>query len=406
MTPDRTPPTAPERFEIRAPESDLEDLRARLANTRFAPDHHNDDWRYGVPTAELARWVAAWRDFDWRAAEARINAFEHYRVMIDGVPIHFLHRRGRGPRPVPLVLTHGWPWTFWDWNATVGPLADPGAHGGDPADAFDVIVPSLPGFTYSTPLTRTDVGAFRTADLWVKLMTDVLGYGRFAAAGGDMGNIVTAQLGHAHADKLIGIHLLGAIPLAPAVALTPGPHGPWTQDWGFPKPATPPADPVLAAAPTSPPTTPSSHRVVHTVEPQTLAAALHDSPAGMMAWLLKARRHWSDNRGDVREAFSEDFLLTTFSLYWLTGCLCSSIRAYRVGADHPWRPAHDRHPVVEAPTGITFFEYDQTSRSRFWAADYYNLVRTSYQPRGGHFSPAEVPETVVSEIRETFRALR
>jgi len=393
-------------FQVNFPQAALDDLQDRLARTRFAPDHHNEDWRYGVPTEELRRWVGAWRAFDWRAAEARINAFDHYRVEIDGVPIHFIHRPGRGPKPVPLVLTHGWPWTFWDWNATIGPLADPGAHGGDPADAFDVVVPSLPGFGFSTPLTRTDIGSFRTADLWVRLMRDVLGYDRFGAAGGDMGAVVTAQLGHAHADKLIGIHLLGAVPLAPARPIPPGPLGPWNWDWGFEPPATPPSDPVLAAAPTSPPTTPSSHRVVHTVEPQTLAAGLHDSPAGLLAWLIKARRHWSDCRGDVRNAFSEDFLLTTFSLYWLTESLASSVRAYRTGADHPWRPAHDRQPVVEAPTGISFFEYDQTSRSRFWTADYYNLIRTSYQPRGGHFSPAEVPATVVAEIRETFRRLR
>jgi len=399
-------PATPERFRIDIPDAALADLRDRLARTRFAPDLENADWRYGVPTEELKRWVAAWRAFDWRAAEARINAFEHFRVELDGAPIHFLRRRGRGPKPIPIVLTHGWPWTFWDWHAVIGPLADPAAHGGDPADAFDVVVASLPGFTFSTPLGRTDVGSFRTADLWVRLMTEVLGYDRFAAAGGDMGNIVTAQLGHAYADRLIGIHLLGAIPLAPAAPITPGPHGPWTQDWGFAKPPVPPKDPVLAALPTSPPTTPSAHRVIHTVEPQTLAAALHDSPAGMLAWLLKARHHWKDNSIDARDAYSEEFLLTTFSLYWLTGCLWSSIRAYRTGADHPWRPSHDRRPVVEAPTGITFFEYDQTSRSRFWAEGYYNLIRTSYQPRGGHFSPAEVPQVVVAEIRETFRRLR
>lgn len=399
-------PIKAQAFKVAFSEAAIADLRDRLARTRFAPDHHNDDWAFGVPSAVLREWVEAWRRFDFRAAETSLNRFAHYRVEIDGVLIHFLHRPGVGPDPVPLILTHGWPWTFWDWNAVIDPLADPGAHGGDPADAFDVIVPSLPGFAFSTPLTATDMTATRTASLWVRLMSEVLGYRRFAAAGGDMGNIITAQLGHAHADRLIGIHLLGAIPLAPARPAPPGPSGPWTYDWGFEKPAAPPVDPVLAAAPTSPPTALSSHRVVHTVEPQTLAAAMHDSPAGMMAWLLKARRHWSDNRGEVREAFSEEFLLTTFSLYWLTECFATSVRAYRAGADHPWRPAHDRTPVVEAPTGITFFEYDQTSRSRFWAADYYNLIRTSYQPRGGHFSPAEVPETVVAEIRETFRRLR
>lgn len=234
----------------------------------------------------------------------------------------------------------------------------------------------------------------------------VLGYERFGAVGGDMGNFVTAQLGHAHADRLIGIHLLGAIPLAVGGRVPPGPEGPWTWDWGFPKPSGPVEGPVLAAERHSPPTRTSSHRVVHTVEPQTLAAALHDSPVGMLAWLLKARQHWRNSRGDVRNAFSEEFLLTTFSLYWFTESLGSSIRAYRTGADHPWRPSHDRKPVVVAPTGISFFEYDQTSRSRFWAADYYNLIHTVAHADGGHFSPAELPKLVVEDMRGTFRSLR
>jgi pimeloyl-ACP methyl ester carboxylesterase len=399
-------PPADGRIHIRFAEAEIADLNDRLARTRFGPPPDDGSWHFGVPSAVLRDWVDAWRRFDWRAAEARLNVFEHYRVVINDVPIHFMYRRGKGPKPIPIILTHGWPWTFWDWHETVAALADPAAHGGDASDAFDVIVPSLPGFGFSTPLTRGDINHVFTAELWVRLMIDVLGYDRFAAAGGDMGNLVTAQLGHAHADRLIGIHLLGAIPLAPAAPIKPGPEGPWVQDWGFPKPATPPADPVLAALPTSPPTVPSAHRTVHIIEPQTLAAALHDSPAGMLAWLLKARHHWSDNQGDVRQAFSEEFLLTTFSIYWFTDSIGSSMRAYRVGADHPWQPSHARRPIVEAPTGISFFEHDQTSRSRFWAADYYRLVATNYHPTGGHFSPAEVPGSVVEDIRATFRLLR
>ncbi|MET0369782.1 MAG: epoxide hydrolase [Sphingobium sp.] len=395
-----------ERFTIDIPDAAIDDLRDRLTRTRFPPDPVGSGWHLGVPGAELRRWVNAWQRFDWRAAERRINAFDHYRVTIDDVPVHFMHRPGRGPNPTPLILTHGWPWTFWDWHAAADALADPAAHGGDPADAFDVIVPSLPGFGFSSPLARTDVNHSFTARLWVKLMTQILGHARFAAAGGDMGNLVTAQMGHAHADTLIGIHLLGAIPLRPARPFALEPDGPWVEDWGFPKPETPPADPVLASLPTSPPATASAHRTVHIVEPQTMAAALADSPAGMLAWLLKARHHWSDNDGDVRQAFSEEFLLTTFSLYWFTETIGSSMRAYRAGVDHPWQPAHDRWPVVEAPTGLSFFEHDQTSRSRFWTERYYNLVHTAYHPRGGHFSPSEVPEAVVGDIRETFRRLR
>lgn len=395
-----------QRFQINIADSVLEDLHQRLSKTRFAPDLDNDNWQYGVPTEEIRHWVSAWQNFDWRTAEAKINRYEHYRTEIDGLPIHFLYHRGKAPNPTPIILTHGWPWTFWDWHATIEPLSDPEAFGGNASDAFDVVIPSLPGFAFSTPLVQSNVNTVRTANIWLKLMLDVLGYKRFAAAGGDMGNVVTAQLGHAHAEHLIGIHLLGAVPLTFKLTSAMVAGLEWNEDWGFEKPEILPSDPVLASLPTTPGAPPSSHRLVHVREPQTLAAALHDSPAGMLAWLLKARRFWSDNSGDVLASFSEEFLLTTFSIYWFTECLWSSIRMYRSGADKPWQPSHNRHPIVEAPTGLTFFEYDQTSRSRFWAADYYNLIRTSYSSKGGHFSPSEVPEVVVSEIRETFRQLR
>ncbi len=397
---------AAEPFTIRFPEAAVADLRDRLRRTRFAPDMDNDDWSYGVPTAELRRWVDAWLAFDIRAMEARLNGFDNYRVEIDGVPIHFLHRRGRGPSPMPIILTHGWPWTYWDWAETVGPLADPAAFGGDPADAFDVVVPSLPGFGFSSPIREPLGGPFRNAELWRRLMTEVLGYDRFAAAGGDMGNLVTAQLGHAHPDQVIGVHLLGAVPFN----ARPHPNAvaglEWETDWGFERPATPPSNPILAARPLTPGAPPSAHRLVQSREPQTLAAGLHDSPAGMLAWLLKCRHFWRDHRTDVRTSFTEEFLLTTFSIYWLTETLWSSVRAYRARQQAPWTPAHDRTPLVEAPTGITFFEYDQTSRSRFWVDGYYNLVRVGYSDRAGHFAPAEAPAVVVEEIRQTFRLLR
>jgi len=396
-----------EPFEITIADPAIADLQARLARTRFAPDLDNDDWSYGVPTAVLRDWVGAWQRFDWRRTESELNRFDNYRVELDGLPIHFVHRSGIGPAPVPLILSHGWPWTYWDWHATIDLLADPNGHGGDPADAFDVVVPSLPGFGFSSPITRPVAGITEVARLWARLMTEVLGYDRFAAAGGDFGNIITGMLGHAHADRVIGIHLLGAVPLA-SPGQRPVGDPPWESDWGFAPPATRTGDPVLFQPPLTEGCPLSSHRAVHTREPQTLAAALHDSPAGMMAWLLKSRHFWRDFRSgaDVRSSFSEEFLLTTFSLYWYTETLWSSIRLYRAAAEHPVMPVHDRQPMVEVPTGITFFEHDQTSRSRFWVPDHYNVIRTSYSAEGGHFAPAEQPLRVVEEIRETFRQLR
>ena len=166
----------------------LDDLRERLKRTRWPRDFANDDWRYGTKLEYLRELVDYWiNKFDWRGVEAKINSFANFKTEIDGVPIHFIHEKGKGPDPMPLIVTHGWPWTFWDINKVIRPLADPGAHGGDPRDAFDVVVPSLPGYGFSTPLTKPGINYWRTADLWVRLMQEVLGYRKFAAQGGDWG---------------------------------------------------------------------------------------------------------------------------------------------------------------------------------------------------------------------------
>ena len=203
----------------------LDDLRARLALTRAPLDEGNGDWSYGVPHSYLRKLVAYWRDgYDWRKAEAATNAYEHYQVGVASVSVHFMRKPGRGPRPVPLILTHGWPWTFWHWSKVIDPLADPAAFGGDPADAFDVIVPSLPGFGFPGPLTGLpDVNFWKVSDLWHTLMTEVLGYEKYAAGGCDIGALVSSQLGHKYADELYGIHIgRSTSSPAPAPGTSPG----------------------------------------------------------------------------------------------------------------------------------------------------------------------------------------
>src|SRR5258707_2681688 len=194
---------------IHVSDEQLSDLRARLKLTRWPLDAGNDDWYYGVGRTYLEELVDYWLNtYDWRKAETAINRYEHYRVHVNGVPVHFMRKPGVGPHPVPLILTHGWPWTFWHWSRVIDPLADPAAFGGDPADAFEVIVPSLPGFGFSTPLPdHPDMNFWKVADVWHTLMTETLGHAAYAAGGCDVGALVTGQLGHKYADELYGIHI-------------------------------------------------------------------------------------------------------------------------------------------------------------------------------------------------------
>ena len=391
-----------EPFEIAIPEEKLQDLRERLERINWAPDFANDGWAYGVDGGYLRELADHWlhRD-DWRAHEAEMNRFANFRVEIEGMPIHFVHERGKGPNPIPIILSHGWPWTYWDLRHVIGPLTDPAAHGGDPADAFDVVVPSLPGYGFSTPLTTPGINYWRTADLWDTLMRDVLGYERFAAQGGDWGALVTSQLGHKYADHLIGIHLTDAI------MLNMFSHDrPWVL-----------GDPGLASMPPGEARTASlarmryysAHVAVQALDPQTLAFMAHDSPIGLCAWILDRRYWWSDNdRGEraVEQAFSKDHLLTLMMLYWATGAFVTSARYYAEVAKNPWRPSHDRQPVVEAPTGITFLAQDMTSQGRGWTEEYYNLVWTRARDRGGRFAAAERPAEIVEDIREALRPYR
>ena len=386
--------TRPTPFTIHVPQPELDDLAERLARTRWADDFANESWVYGVEGGYLRELVDHWRHhFDWRAVEARMNAVPQYRVVVDDVPVHYAHVRGTGPSPLPLVLSHGWPWTFWDFEAVIGPLTDPAAHGGDPEDAFDVVVPSLPGFGFSSPLRRTGMHPGAIADLWCRLMVDVLGYERFAAQGGDWGAFVTAWLGHAHADRVVGIHQS-----MPAFITTAS--GRLTAD-DFAPDELPRYETMQAKAGTI-----ASHLAVQTHDPQTLAWALHDSPVGLAAWIVERRRGWSDCDGDVERRFSKDDLLTTVSLYWFTQTFHTSARIYADTRRVRPRPVHDRMPEVEAPTAIAVFPQDVIQYPRAVAERHANVQRWTVMPRGGHFAPMEEPGLLVDDIREAFRGLR
>ncbi|MFJ9692240.1 epoxide hydrolase family protein [Kitasatospora sp. NPDC101183] len=397
---------------IRVGEGVLEDLRVRLGLTRGAVEEGNEDWAYGVPAGYLAELVAYWRDgFDWRRAEAAINAYEHYEVEVAGVPVHFLRKAGKGPRPVPLILTHGWPWTFWHWSKVIDPLADPGAFGGDPADAFEVIVPSLPGFGFPGPLRGfPDVNFWKVSDLWHVLMTEVLGYRRYAAGGCDVGGVVTSQLGHKYADELYGIHIGSGLPLD---------FFNGQRAWNFARamPLVEGQSEEVRARIAELDHRFAPHVAVHMLDGATLSHGLSDSPAGLLAWLLERWHAWSDDGGDVESVFTRDDLLTHATIFWVNNSIATSVRYYANANRYPWTRSHDRTPAVEAPVGVTLVAYEnppgiRTAAERVEAflagpqAAWFNHVNVNAHERGGHFIPWENPEAWVDDLRRTFRGRR
>jgi len=334
-------PMTIDRFEIAFPDSMLDDLRARLAHTRFVTRTGREPWVSGTDPDDLRGLVAYWGDgFDWRAREQDLNAVPHYLTEIDGRRVHFVHAPGvqavGQPKPLPLILSHGWPSSFAEMLPLLPLLIDPARHGGDPADAFDVVVPSLPGFVFSDlpaegPLTRPVI-----ADLWARLMTDVLGYPRFGAYGGDIGASVTTFLGARHPARVVGIHLIH-----PALPATGDPSRPYSA-----------AEQAYLDRRTVEDEEDGGYSAIQITRPDTVAAALLDSPAGLAAWLLDKWRAWSDCHGHIETRFSRDTLLTNITLYWATGAIGSSFRTYYDYAHNPERPP------VTAPTGVTLTTED------------------------------------------------
>jgi pimeloyl-ACP methyl ester carboxylesterase len=385
--------TDPTPFTIDIPQSELDELRDRLHRTRWPADPGNPDGRYGAPRDWMEDLAGYWADqYDWRAVEAQMNRYDNFRVDIDGVPVHFLRVPGKGPSPMPLILTHGWPWTFWDLHQVIDPLADPAAHGGDPADSFDVIVPSLPGYGFSVPLQTLGIDVARIADLWVRLMRDVLGYDRFGAQGGDWGAFVTGQLGHAHAEHMTGVYL--TLPVVPGLfgrrAVSADQFGP-DEQWMVERMAESRRHV-------------EAHVAVHRRDPQTFAYAMADSPIGLGAWLWHRRQLWCD--GDAISVFGRDDLCTLASLYWFNTSFASSVRLYAEQFRKPMVVVHERERVIDAPTGFGVFPKELLFIPKEVAARVTDLRRWTVFDRGGHFGPAERPDALVPELRAFFRDLR
>jgi len=382
-------------FKIQVPEETLTDLQERLAQTRWSDEIPGSDWDYGTNLAYLQELVDYWQtSFNWRAQEEAINRFSHFRADVDGLGIHFIHERGKGPNPMPLVITHGWPGSFFEMSKITPLLTDPASHGGDAADAFHVVTPSMPGYGFSDHPTKPGMHVLRVSDLWVKLMTEGLGYNRFGAQGGDWGASVTAYLGFAYPENLIGIHLTsmtrptpylgpGSTPLSEAEQALMKQREDWLQAEG-------------------------GYSHIQGTKPQTLSYGLNDSPAGLAAWLVEKYRTWSDCGGDVEKRFTKDELLTTITIYWVTQSINSSTRLYyenaKETAKHPWDMKQGER--ISVPAAMAVFPGEISRPPREWGERSYNVQRWTEMPSGGHFAALEEPERLAEDIRAFFRPLR
>jgi pimeloyl-ACP methyl ester carboxylesterase len=383
--------SGPQPFRPRADPDALEDLRARLRATRWPDAPEDAGWSLGTDLGYLRELVEYWADgFDWRAQEAALAAFPRFRVELGGLGIHFVHTRAAAPvtprSALPLILSHGWPDSFWRYSKVIALLTDPGAHGADPADAFDVVVPDMPGYGYSDRPVGPALNSIAVAGLWAELMS-VLGYPRFGAAGGDIGSGVSRYLGLDHPDRVVAVHRTDAG--APVFAGDPADLAPDERAWFEAIAAWGAAEGAYAA--------------MHRTKPQTAAFGLTDSPVGLAAWIVEKLRAWSDCDGDVERRFTKDEILTNVTLYWLTGTIGSSMRMYNANA--AIAPAqHARR--VEVPSGFSFFPGDFARPPLTWLERTANVARVTEPPRGGHFAAFEEPEIYAAELREFFRPYR
>ncbi|MET9387749.1 epoxide hydrolase family protein [Streptomyces sp. NPDC002928] len=385
-------------FRLAIPQSGLDDLHDRLDRTRWPDALPGVGWSYGVPRDYLRELVRYWRhEYDWRAAEARLNEWPQFTTTIDGANIHFAHIRSPEPGATPLIITHGWPGSIVEFLDVVGPLTDPAAHGGDPADAFHVVVPGIPGFGLSGPTEETGWEPRRIADAWVELMAR-LGYERFGAQGGDWGAAISRELGRAHPDRVIGVHLN----LLPGAQAT---REPTTEELDALSPEERERALTSWRRWSAWSLEGTGYAVLQSTRPQTLAYALTDSPVGQLAWIIEKFREWTDSEELPEEAVDRDRLLTNVMLYWLTGTAGSSARIYYERAHTTGRIAAPQEPST-APTALALFPAEPQVPLRHKAERSENIVRWTEFDRGGHFAAMEEPDLLVGDVRAFFRELR
>jgi pimeloyl-ACP methyl ester carboxylesterase len=379
----------PTSMTIQIAEDILTDLRARLARVRWPDEIPGTGWRYGTDLAYLHTLVDYWhKQYDWRVHEAHLNTFRHFTVPMSGVALHFIHQPGLGPEPLPLLLLHGWPGSIWEFHKLIPRLTDPARFGGDARDAFTVIAPSLPGYAFSFRPQQPRLDRVAMADLFGTLMTEVLGYPRFCAQGGDIGAQVTARLAAALPQHLHGIHLnfLGLL-----------------RDISQPGHPTPEEAQYLERVQHWL-TEEVGYQWIQGTKPQTLSYGLTDSPVGLAAWMVEKFRSWSDCGGDVERCFTKDDLLTAVMLYWVTGAINAAFWPYYARRHGDWEAA--ANPRIEVPTAYIDFPREIVRPPRSMAERVFNIQRWTTMDHGGHFAALEQPEALAADIRVFFRQFR
>jgi pimeloyl-ACP methyl ester carboxylesterase len=379
-------------FSIHIEPEILSNLQERIRKTRWPDQAPSAAWEQGTDLEYLRQLLEYWAgEFDWQAQERTLNTFQHYHAEIDGVRLHFVHERAKQRPGIALILTHGWPSTFVELLPLVPFLTDPHAHGID-GPAFDVVIPSLPGYGFSERPRRTGVNYQYVAGLWHRLMRG-LGYERYGAQGGDFGAGITTFMALNNPKPMIGVHLSnleiapytgpGSRPLSAAErTYRERNEALWQEEYGY--------------------------KAIQSTKPQTLGYALNDSPAGLAAWILEKWRSWADSRGNLDERISRDFLLTMVTLYWVTQTITSSMRDYFDNDNKRFRITLGQQEFVEVPTGIAVFAnnfVDEGTPPREWAERLYNVRRWTPMPRGGHFAAAEEPELLARDIAAFFAGL-
>jgi pimeloyl-ACP methyl ester carboxylesterase len=376
-----------ETFRVQIDDSVLEDLRSRLARTRFPDQPEGTAWDAGVPVDYLRELVDYWCEtYDWRAHETGLNEFEHFRTRIDGQLIHFIHARSPHPDALPLLVTHGWPGSVVEFLDLIPRLTDPPAYGGRAEDAFHVVAPSLPGYGFSEPPHTRGWDVRRIAQAFIVLMSR-LDYPRYGAQGGDWGAQVTTRIGALDPEHCAAIHLnmpVGTRPEAP-VELTAEEQDDLAAMGIFQREE-------------------AAYANEQGTKPQTIGAALNDSPAGLLAWIVEKFRTWSDCDGHLENCFSRDQLITNVMLYWVTQTSASAARLY-------WETNQsgvlkEKLPFINVPTGVARYPKEVLRWPRSWVEQQYNLTHWAVMPRGGHFAAMEQPELFGDDLQEFFRTVR